>query len=160
MGVSQYDLAVPVIKGTNAVTILGKKNKYDVEQSRCIRCGKCIDVCPCGALLPLSIEEKQRWRLGIAQYHPDLCVAYLNGEDCGACAEHCPVGALTMEPYKDTAIPKVNEKLCIGCGACQQICPIRPKRAITIKGVSQQFPVEKPREEAAVKLEAEEDFPF
>ena len=65
-----------------------------------------------------------------------------------------------MEPYKDTAIPKVNEKLCIGCGACQQICPIRPKRAITIKGVSQQFPVEKPREEAAVKLEAEEDFPF
>lgn len=150
---------------TPAVTQYGVRGfmlpYMDFNKGECkFKCRKCIDVCPCGALLPLSIEEKQRWRLGIAQYHPDLCVAYLNGEDCGACAEHCPVGALTMEPYKDTAIPKVNEKLCIGCGACQQICPIRPKRAITIKGVSQQFPVEKPREEAAVKLEAEEDFPF
>lgn len=133
----------------------------DFDKGECkFNCKKCTEVCPCGALLPLTLKEKQSWRLGIAQYHPDLCVAYLEGQDCGACAEHCPVGALTMEPYKDTTIPKVNEKLCIGCGACQQICPIRPERAITIVGVSPQILVEKPKEEAAIKLEAEEDFPF
>ena len=46
MGVTQYDLSVPTTKGTNAITILCHANKYNVEDSRCIRCGKCIDACP------------------------------------------------------------------------------------------------------------------
>ena len=46
MGAAQYDLAVPVIKGTNAITVLGEKNRFNVEGSACIRCGKCIDACP------------------------------------------------------------------------------------------------------------------
>ncbi len=85
MGVSQYDLSVPVIKGTNAVTILGRKNRYTVEASRCIRCGKCIDVCPMHlmpvlmykALYAGSIEEMKATNL-------------MDCIECGCCAYTCP----------------------------------------------------------------------
>ena len=46
MGAAQYDLTATVIKGVNAITMLGKANNFFVEDSRCLRCGKCIDVCP------------------------------------------------------------------------------------------------------------------
>ncbi len=85
MGVSQYDLSVPVIKGTNAVTVLGDANRFAVDASRCIRCGKCISVCPM-KLMPVlmykslqsgSVEEMK------AQNMMD-CI------ECGCCAYTCP----------------------------------------------------------------------
>ena len=65
-----------------------------------------------------------------------------------------------MVPYKETKIPHVHENLCIGCGACQNICPVTPTPAVVVHGVSKQFLVEKPKQTATVKLKAEEDFPF
>ena len=133
----------------------------DFNKGECkFHCKQCVTVCPCGALLPLSKSEKRHLRIGIARYNPKLCVAYLNGQDCGACAEHCPVGALTMEPYKNTTIPKVNENFCIGCGACQYICPIQPVKAIVVEGVANQQRVEESKLEKEIRLSAEEDFPF
>ena len=85
MGAAQYDLAVPVIKGSNAVTILGIKNKYVVEQSRCIRCGKCIDACPMG-LMPVLMYK--------STYTGDpeemKSVHMLDCIECGCCAYTCP----------------------------------------------------------------------
>ncbi len=85
MGAAQYDLGVPVIKGTNAVTILGKKNKYDVEASRCIRCGKCIDACPMH-LMPVLMYK--------AMFTGDVeemqSVNMMDCIECGCCAYTCP----------------------------------------------------------------------
>ena len=85
MGASQYDLAVPVIKGTNAVTILGAVNKYVVEQSRCIRCGKCIDACPMKLMPVLMYKSLQSGNIEEmkAQNLMD-CI------ECGCCAYTCP----------------------------------------------------------------------
>ena len=87
MGAAQYDLAVPVIKGSNAVTILSRKNKYAVEQSRCIRCGKCIDVCPMH-LMPVLMYK--------AMFTGDpeemKSVNLMDCIECGCCAYNCPAG--------------------------------------------------------------------
>ena len=85
MGAAQYDLAVPVIKGTNAVTILGINNKYVVEQSRCIRCGKCIDACPMHLMPVLLYKSTQT-----ADVEEMKSVHMLDCIECGCCAYTCP----------------------------------------------------------------------
>ena len=85
MGAAQYDLAVPVIKGTNAVTILGISNRYVVEQSRCIRCGKCIDACPMHLMPVLLYKSTQT-----ADVEEMKSVHMLDCIECGCCAYPCP----------------------------------------------------------------------
>ena len=85
MGVAQYDLAVPTTKGTNAVTILGHKHQKVVEHPQCIRCGKCIGVCPMRlmpvlmykALISGDVEQMK-------SMHMMDCI------ECGCCAYICP----------------------------------------------------------------------
>jgi len=85
MGAAQYDLSVPTIKACNAITVLGKKNKYSVEDSQCIRCGKCIDVCPM-RLMPVLMYK--------ALYTGDpeemKATNMMDCIECGCCAYNCP----------------------------------------------------------------------
>ncbi len=85
MGAAQYDLAVPVIKGSNAVTILGVRNKYAVEDSQCIRCGKRIDACPM-KLMPVLMYKS----LMSADVEEMKSVNMLDCIECGCCAFTCP----------------------------------------------------------------------
>ena len=85
MGAAQYDLSVPVIKGSNAVTILGKKNRTYVENPQCIRCGKCIDACPMH-LMPLMMHHAVQSR----SVDEMKAVNMLDCIECGCCAYTCP----------------------------------------------------------------------
>ena len=98
-------------------------------------CTVCAGVCPSHALLPLTKEQKHRLQIGRVAFTPEICVVYTNGTSCGACSEHCPTQAVTMVPYKDgLTIPFINADICVGCGACEYICPVRPQRAIHVEG--------------------------
>ena len=85
MGAAQYDLAVPVIKGTNAVTVLGERNRFAAEQSQCIRCGKCIDACPM-KLMPVLMYKA----LMSADVEEMKSVNLMDCIECGCCAYTCP----------------------------------------------------------------------
>ena len=104
-------------------------------------CVKCSEVCPTGAILKITPEEKTEWKVGTAGVDYDLCVVNRDGVSCGNCAHHCPVGAIRMvrknpDDEKSPRIPSVNEEKCIGCGACENLCPSRPISAITVNGYS------------------------
>lgn len=99
-------------------------------------CNACSIVCPHGALKHLSLEEKQLTQIGRARYIAKNCIVFTDSTDCGACDEHCPTKAIVMTEVKGKPglyFPKLNKKLCIGCGACEYICPAESK-AIIIDG--------------------------
>ena len=102
-------------------------------------CTKCSEVCPAGAILPVTAAEKSSVQIGHAVWIRANCVPLTDGVDCGNCARHCPSEAITMVP-SDTAdpdspkIPVVNTERCIGCGACENLCPARPFSAIYVEG--------------------------
>ena len=125
-------------------------------------CNKCGEVCPTGAILPVSLEEKQITQLGKAVFVKQNCVVYTDETVCGACSEHCPTKAVTMVPYKNgLRIPEVDQSICIGCGACEYPCPIpQPYKAIYVNGNAEQQLADKPDFGEKQEVDHEEDFPF
>ncbi len=102
-------------------------------------CTKCSEVCPAGAILQLDTAEKSATQIGHAVWVKENCVPLTDGVACGNCARHCPAGAIQMVssiPNDDTSpmIPVVNTERCIGCGACENLCPARPFSAIYVEG--------------------------
>ncbi len=85
MGAAQYDLNVPTIKGVNAITVLGHRNNYAVEDSRCLRCGKCIDACPM-KLMPVLMYKA----LQTGEVEEMNAVNMMDCIECGCCAYTCP----------------------------------------------------------------------
>lgn len=101
-------------------------------------CTRCSEVCPAGAIQPISREEKSATQIGHAVWIRKNCLTQTDGAECGNCERHCPKGAIQMVPSKEgdwdsPFIPEVDEKLCIGCGACENVCPARPT-AIYVEG--------------------------
>lgn len=100
-------------------------------------CTRCSQVCPSGAIRPVTREEKTDIHIGFAVVVPDNCLPYSEGVACGNCARHCPAEAIIMVPKPGAdavMIPSVNEERCIGCGACEYLCPSRPFSAIYVNG--------------------------
>lgn len=98
-------------------------------------CTVCGDVCPNGAIQPLTMEQKHLTQIGYVAFMKENCIVYTDGTSCGACSEHCPTQAIAMVPYKEgLTIPQVNTDICVGCGGCEYVCPARPFRAVHIEG--------------------------
>ncbi len=98
-------------------------------------CTRCSDVCPTGAIRPIETAEKSSIQIGHAVWVKANCVPITDGVECGNCARHCPTGAISMvESDNGLKIPAVNTERCIGCGACENLCPARPFSAIFVEG--------------------------
>jgi len=102
-------------------------------------CTRCSEVCPAGAIRPITRADKSATQIGHAVWLKKNCVPLTDGVECGNCARHCPTGAIAMVPSDASnpdspKIPAVNTERCIGCGACENLCPARPFSAIYVEG--------------------------
>jgi len=102
-------------------------------------CTRCSEVCPAGAIQRVDKPEKTAIQIGHAVWIKRNCVPITDGVECGNCARHCPSGAIEMVPLDENdeespMVPAINEAACIGCGACEYVCPARPFSAIYVEG--------------------------
>ncbi len=85
MGFALGDLDTPVTKGTSGVVVLTEEQTRKAEETACVRCGRCVDVCPLG-LVPTRIALAARnmdWEMARRYYITACC-------ECGCCAYVCP----------------------------------------------------------------------
>lgn len=126
---------------TKLETLMQPEMSYERGYCR-PECTKCSEVCLAGAILKLTPADKSATQIGHAVWVEKNCVPLRDKVACGNCARHCPTGAITMVPSDaDDAdslkIPVVNVERCIGCGACENLCPARPFSAIYVEGHEQ-----------------------
>jgi len=106
-------------------------------------CNSCGRVCPTGAIPNLSLLEKRQKVLGVACIDQERCIPWADGLDCIVCEEMCPMPqkAIQLEEAKvanyhgeTTTVlrPTVIEDMCIGCGICEQQCPLDGEAAIRV----------------------------
>ncbi len=100
------------------------------------KCHLCGHVCPTGAIRPLTCEQKKFVKIGTAVVDRHRCLAWAQNKECLVCDEVCPYNAIeprivetTKGPFK---VPVVYEDLCMGCGLCEQHCPIYDRAAIVV----------------------------
>lgn len=103
-------------------------------------CTRCSEVCPTGAITKVTKAEKSSIKTGTAVWIAKNCLPMTEGVSCGNCARHCPTGAIQMVPQftgdpASPMFPVINGERCIGCGACENLCPARPFSAIYVEGV-------------------------
>ena len=140
----------------------GMMQPYMYFQPHCYcnyECTICGDVCPNRALEKLTVEQKRLRQIGVVNFVIDECIVKSEDQDCGACAEHCPTGAVKMVLYRNgLTIPEIEPEICIGCGACESICPVRPD-AIFIEGLREQGVADPPHIQESTETVIE-DFGF
>lgn len=122
----------------NLMTLMQPEMSYERGYCR-PECIKCSEVCPAGAINLITTADKSAIQIGHAVWIKENCVPLTDGFECGNCARHCPTGAILMVPSDpdisdSLKIPVVNTERCIGCGACENLCPSRPFSAIYVTG--------------------------
>jgi len=100
----------------------------------CIQaCNECGRVCPTGAIEACSLEEKRHLYLGTASVDRSRCLAWAFGDTCVVCQESCPYQAIHAD-VGDNGVPRpvVDDRICVGCGMCEHVCPVEPDSAIRV----------------------------
>ncbi len=122
---------------TGLLTLMQPEMGYENGYCR-PECTKCSDVCPAGAIKPITREEKSSTQIGHAVWIKKNCLMHEEKVDCGKCMDACPTGAIQIVVHEDCPNKHknvvVNTERCIGCGACEHLCPVRPLSAIYVEG--------------------------
>ena len=111
-------------------------------------CSLCTQVCPTGAIKKLTIEEKNKVKIGSAWVNKSRCIPYVLGKPCIVCEEHCPVSPKAIKLVEvETKLadgrvvvqkgPVIDLELCTGCGICENKCPIVDDPAIFVTSVGE-----------------------
>ncbi len=108
MGIAQYDLRTPVIKGTSGLIALREEDVIHEKEMPCTRCGKCVDGCPMGLMpLYLSAYSKKEDYDMMKKYHITDCI------ECGSCSYVCPSRKNPLERIrigKQMTLAKLREQ--------------------------------------------------
>ncbi len=95
MGFAQSDLSVPVIKATNSILCLLKDQNGAAENPVCLRCGKCVSVCP------MRLQPLYLYRFTNAESVKELeRLNILDCIECGSCAFTCPGKLPLVERFR------------------------------------------------------------
>ena len=105
--------------------------RYGYCLGSCVKCG---EMCPELAIRKLQTVQRPNVHMGEAVWVKDRCVRTTEGDKCTACVRKCPVQAIHLVQ----GFPVVDRQKCIGCGACEHVCPARPLPAIYVKGFERQ----------------------
>lgn len=106
-------------------------------------CTACGQVCPSGAIPKLALEEKRLMVMGTARIDRDRCLPWASATTCIVCEEMCPTPDKSISLEEATVIdsygmelvvqrPSVLREVCIGCGICEQHCPLQGEAAIRV----------------------------
>jgi MauM/NapG family ferredoxin protein len=106
-------------------------------------CNSCGQTCPTGVIPNLPLSEKRQKVLGVASIDEERCIPFADGLDCIVCEEMCPVPQKPIQLEEQTVTnsqgetvtvlcPIVIQDLCIGCGICEQQCPVDGESAIRV----------------------------
>ena len=107
----------------------------DFRKGYCLgTCVKCGEICPELAIRKLQTVQRPNVHMGEAVWMKDRCLRTTEKENCTACVRKCPVQAIHLVQ----GFPVVDRQKCIGCGACEHVCPARPMPAIFVEGYDEQ----------------------
>jgi polyferredoxin len=127
-------------------------NRIGYCEYNCVLCGQ---VCPTGAIVPLSVEEKlgkgtyeKPVTIGTAFYDRGRCLPWAMNTECIVCEEMCPTSPkaiwfktveIQLRDGKSRQLlqPRVDPELCIGCGICENKCPVQDKAAIRVTSIGE-----------------------
>lgn len=106
-------------------------------------CTLCGQVCPSGAISSLSVNDKIKVKIGHAFFDKNRCLPYAKGIPCIVCEEHCPTPDKAIK-FRQTQVmnskgqtvsvrqPYLVDELCIGCGICENKCPLPGASAVRV----------------------------
>lgn len=111
-------------------------------------CSLCTQVCPTGAIKELTVPEKTQVKIGTSWINKNRCIPWKFGDPCIVCEEHCPVSPKAIKliktevktpegEIKTPLAPVIDTELCIGCGICENKCPVVDQPAIYVTSVGE-----------------------
>jgi len=96
------------------------------REARCELTQDCQKVCPTGAIGKLPIEKAV---IGLAVIDEKRCLGWAEGKLCLICQEQCPQMAVDSDSLHR---PSILKELCVGCGACENACPVEDPPAVVV----------------------------